>query len=132
VRKSKSFDKLKPTTVLGGQETTALVNACTIFMLAHHQDVQNKVHVDNFVTPTLSRHSSRSKTFARVSAGFRRDGIDIFGRRPEQTADLRGSAGNGVPGTGHQGNHATVSAFADIREESGRRDANRRILVSGR
>ncbi|XP_025192993.1 cytochrome P450 4C1 isoform X5 [Melanaphis sacchari] len=31
------------TVMIGGQETTALVNACVIFMLAHHQDVQNKV-----------------------------------------------------------------------------------------
>ncbi|VVC29239.1 Hypothetical protein CINCED_3A013937 [Cinara cedri] len=31
------------TIMIGGQETTALTNACTIFMLAHHQDVQNKV-----------------------------------------------------------------------------------------
>lgn len=29
--------------ILGGQETTAMANACTIFMLAHHQDVQKKV-----------------------------------------------------------------------------------------
>lgn len=28
---------------LGGQETTAITNACTIFMLAHHQDVQDRV-----------------------------------------------------------------------------------------
>jgi hypothetical protein len=31
--------------ILGGQETTAIANACTIFMLAHHQDVQNKVTI---------------------------------------------------------------------------------------
>ncbi|XP_025418931.1 cytochrome P450 4C1-like isoform X2 [Sipha flava] len=31
------------TIMIGGQETTAIANACTIFMLAHHQDVQNKV-----------------------------------------------------------------------------------------
>jgi len=30
---------------IGGQETTALVNACVIFMLAHHQDVQDKVNI---------------------------------------------------------------------------------------
>lgn len=28
---------------LGGQETTAFANACIIFMLAHHEDVQNQV-----------------------------------------------------------------------------------------
>ncbi|VVC25919.1 Cytochrome P450,Cytochrome P450, E-class, group IV [Cinara cedri] len=31
------------TIMIGGQETTAMTNACTIFMLAHHQDVQDKV-----------------------------------------------------------------------------------------
>ncbi|XP_026805956.1 cytochrome P450 4C1-like [Rhopalosiphum maidis] len=31
------------TLMIGGQETTALVNACVVFMLAHHQDVQDKV-----------------------------------------------------------------------------------------
>lgn len=31
-------------TFLGGQETTAFVNACAMFMLAHHQDVQNKAN----------------------------------------------------------------------------------------
>jgi len=30
---------------LGGQETTAMANACTIFMLAHHQDVQTKANI---------------------------------------------------------------------------------------
>lgn len=29
----------------GGQETTAMTNACIIFMLAHHQDVQNKAKI---------------------------------------------------------------------------------------
>lgn len=28
----------------GGQETTAMVNACVIFMLAHHQNIQNKAN----------------------------------------------------------------------------------------
>lgn len=28
---------------LGGQETTAFTNACVIFMLAHHEDIQNQV-----------------------------------------------------------------------------------------
>ncbi|XP_026809782.1 cytochrome P450 4C1-like isoform X1 [Rhopalosiphum maidis] len=31
------------TIMIGGQETTAMANACAIFMLAHHPDVQNKV-----------------------------------------------------------------------------------------
>nr|QRY28565.1 cytochrome P450 CYP4CH2v2 [Sitobion avenae] len=31
------------TVMIGGQETTAMANACVIFMLAHHQDVQDKV-----------------------------------------------------------------------------------------
>ncbi|XP_050542875.1 cytochrome P450 4C1-like isoform X2 [Daktulosphaira vitifoliae] len=31
------------TIMIGGQETTAMANACIIFMLAHHQHVQNKV-----------------------------------------------------------------------------------------
>ncbi|XP_060875829.1 cytochrome P450 4C1-like [Metopolophium dirhodum] len=31
------------TVMIGGQETTAMAITCTIFMLAHHQDVQNKV-----------------------------------------------------------------------------------------
>jgi len=30
---------------IGGQETTAMANACVIFMLAHHQDVQDKVNI---------------------------------------------------------------------------------------
>lgn len=49
VCESKLFVELKLSTVVGGQETTAFVNACTIFMLAHHQDVQNKV--GNFIMP---------------------------------------------------------------------------------
>ncbi|XP_050444345.1 cytochrome P450 4C1-like [Adelges cooleyi] len=31
------------TVIFAGQDTTAFTNACAIFMLAHHQDVQNKV-----------------------------------------------------------------------------------------
>lgn len=35
---------------IGGQETTALANACVVFMLAHHQDVQDKVNIYTIVT----------------------------------------------------------------------------------
>jgi len=30
--------------ISGGQETTTMTITCVIFMLAHHQDVQNKAH----------------------------------------------------------------------------------------
>ncbi|XP_050436772.1 cytochrome P450 4C1-like isoform X2 [Adelges cooleyi] len=42
-----SFNQLRSelaTVIVGGQDTTAIANACIIFMLAHHQDVQNKVY----------------------------------------------------------------------------------------
>ncbi|XP_050429236.1 cytochrome P450 4C1-like isoform X2 [Adelges cooleyi] len=41
-----SFNQIRDeiiTVMFGGQDTTAMANACTIFMLAHHQDIQNKV-----------------------------------------------------------------------------------------
>ncbi|XP_050433546.1 cytochrome P450 4C1-like isoform X3 [Adelges cooleyi] len=41
-----SFQQLRDeiiTTIIGGQDTTAMAIACSIFMLAHHQDIQNKV-----------------------------------------------------------------------------------------
>ncbi|KAF0767926.1 cytochrome P450 4C1-like [Aphis craccivora] len=36
------------TIMIGGQETTTMTITCVIFMLAHHQDVQNKAHNNVF------------------------------------------------------------------------------------
>lgn len=36
--------------ISGGQETTTMTITCVIFMLAHHQDVQNKAHIILYFT----------------------------------------------------------------------------------
>lgn len=37
--------KLNQIIFIGGQETTALVNSSTIYMLSHHQDIQKRVNI---------------------------------------------------------------------------------------
>ncbi|XP_050436889.1 cytochrome P450 4c21-like isoform X2 [Adelges cooleyi] len=50
------------TIMIGGQDTTAMANACSIFMLAHHQDVQNKV-LEELLTIFSSGDPDRQPTF---------------------------------------------------------------------
>ncbi|XP_050431497.1 cytochrome P450 4C1-like [Adelges cooleyi] len=50
------------TVVVAGQDTTSLTNACTIFMLAHHQDVQNKV-LEELLTIFSSGDPDRPPTY---------------------------------------------------------------------
>ncbi|XP_050431128.1 cytochrome P450 4c21-like [Adelges cooleyi] len=50
------------TVIAGGQDTTAVSNACIIFMLAHHQDVQNKVY-EEISTIFSSDDTNRSPTY---------------------------------------------------------------------
>ncbi|XP_050444443.1 cytochrome P450 4C1-like [Adelges cooleyi] len=60
-----TFNQLRDeiiTVIIGGQDTTAMTNACIIFMLAHHQDVQNKV-LEELLTIFSSGDPDRQPTY---------------------------------------------------------------------
>ncbi|XP_050426995.1 cytochrome P450 4C1-like [Adelges cooleyi] len=60
-----TFNQLRDeiiTVMIGGQDTTGMTNACIIFMLAHHQDVQNKV-LEELLTIYSSGNPDRQPTY---------------------------------------------------------------------
>lgn len=49
--------------IVGGQETTAMANACAIFMLAHHQNVQNKASIHS----NIQYYTCKNVVYLRLS-----------------------------------------------------------------